>query len=220
MKYTYIIALLFISASIFAQTSFKESEKNNEIYIRGGLEPNLMISLGYQHSFELEKINRDLTIFAELKTSLVRFSLFNSEVKTGATIPIIQAGSFKIINNLNFSISGVETINFNSLRIAVGDEIAIGFYGNIWFAAFIVEYERALCNYITHTDFYKNTHYSDAVDGWYKGASGAFQFGLEGGILISKLVDVNLEVKVPVTEHFNGFSGSPFHVNLGVGLRF
>ncbi len=75
-------------------------------------------------------------------------------------------------------------------------------------------------NRIEHTAFYRTTYYEDAEDGWYKGAGGMFQFGIESGGTIKEKYDIHFEIKLPFTEKFNSYGGSPFHVNLGLGYRF
>jgi hypothetical protein len=86
--------------------------------------------------------------------------------------------------------------------------------------AFTAEYKKIYLNHIEHTDFYKETYYKDVVDGWYKGAGGMFQFGIEGGYTFMDKIDAHVELKLPFTEKFNSYGGSPMHVNLGIGYRF
>jgi hypothetical protein len=125
-----------------------------------------------------------------------------------------------IVNNVNLSAGGVTTKNFISKKFAVGDEAAFGFYKKRWFIVATAEYEKIYLNRIEHTEFYRTTYYEDAKDGWYKGAGGMFQFGLEGGRTIKGKYDIYLEIKLPFTEKFNNYGGSPFHVNIGLGYRF
>ena len=49
---------------------------------------------------------------------------------------------------------------------------------------------------------------------------GMFQFGIDGGVTIKNKYDTHLEIKMPFTERFNSYGGSPFHVNPGPGYRF
>ena len=97
--------------------------------------------------------------------------------------------------------------------------MAFGIYSEKRFVAFTAEYENIFLNKIEHSDFYKETYFEDVVDGWYKGAGGRFQFGVEGGVTVKKKLDAHLEVKLPFTEKFDSYRGSPMHVNLGIAYR-
>jgi hypothetical protein len=60
----------------------------------------------------------------------------------------------------------------------------------------------------------------ETVDGWYIGAGGSWQLGLEFGFTIRQLFDLEIDMKVPRSEKFNGYYGSPFHGNVTLGFRF
>jgi len=191
---------------------------NNRAYLRAGIEPATMLTLGYERKFDLSFLNQDLVTFAEYGISVARPE--NAELKAGIILPVFERSTFKIINNLNLSAGSLSAKNFDSKKFAVADELAFGIYKPKWFVAMTAEYEKIVLNHIEHTDFYRETYYEDAVDGWYKGAGGMFQFGIETGRTFAQRYDVHLEFKMPFTEKFNFYGGSPAHLNLGFGFRF
>ncbi|WP_167611916.1 hypothetical protein [Maribellus sediminis] len=217
-----MISLLIIgSMRLTAQSViFNDNTIRNSIYMRTGIEPASMIAFGYQRNLNPKFIKPTITTFAEWNFSAFRFSPKNSEVKVGGVAPLLQKNSFKIVNNLNLSAGSVSTTHFESKKFAVADEVALGFYKPKWFFALTAEYEKIYLNHIEHTDFYRENYYEDAVDGWYKGAGGMFQFGLETGRTFFEKYDVHVELKVPFTERFNSYGGSPAHLNLAIGYRF
>lgn len=215
-----IIALMLCAFQLSAQTILNDSINQNRAYLRMGIEPTAMLTFGYQRNFNIGIKDRLLTTYGEWSTSLFKFGVRNSELKIGGIIPIVQYGNFMVVNNLGFSAGFTTNKHFDSGKFAVSDEVAIGLYKNKWFIAGTIEYEKIYLNHIEHTDFYRTTYYDDAKDGWYKGGGGMFQFGIEGGIRVKERIDIHAELKVPFTEKFNGYGGSPFHVNLGVGYRF
>lgn len=219
-KLIIIIACLFAIFKMSAQTIVNDFSTNNKAYIRYGVEPTVMLTFGYQHNSSLGMKDKVLTTYGEWSSSVYRFGFKNSELKIGGIIPVFQRGNFKIVNNLGLSAGNTTNKHFEAGKFAVSDEIALGRYKNKWFIAATVEYEKIYLNHIEHTDFYRTTYYEDAQDGWYKGAGGMLQPGIEGGITLKQRVDIHLEIKVPLTEKFNGYGGSPFHVNLGVAYRF
>jgi len=221
-KIKYIIALLSMLIFVYqldAQIHLDDNIKNR-VYLKVGIEPTTMVTFGYQHSFSSEFLNRTINAFAEWKVPVYKFNLKNSELKIGGIIPLLEKGNFKIINNLNFSFGGVSTRHFSSKRLAIADELSIGMYKNNWFVAATFEYEKILLINLQHTDFYKESYYPDAKDGWYKGTGGMFQVGIQGGLTIKEKYDVKLEAKMPFTEKFNNYGGSPLHANLAFGYRF
>ena len=191
---------------------------NNRAYLRAGIEPATMLTLGYERKFNLSFLSQDLVTFAEYGISVANPE--NAELKAGIILPVFERSTFKIINNLNLSAGSLSAKNFDSKKFAVADELAFGLYKPRWFVAMTAEYEKIALNHIEHTDFYRETYYEDAVDGWYKGGGGMFQFGIETGTTFAQRYDVHLEFKMPFTEKFNFYGGSPAHVNLGFGFRF
>ena len=125
-----------------------------------------------------------------------------------------------IVNDLNLSAGNLSSKNFDSNKFALADELAFGIYKQKWFFALTAEYEKILLTRIEHTDFYRETYYEDAVDGWSKGSGGMFQFGFETGRTFARRYDVHMEFKLPLTGQFNAYGGSPAHLNLGLGFRF
>jgi hypothetical protein len=215
MKYITILIIALVAINqVSAQNIMDSSEAGGRPYLRIGIEPNTMITFGYQHNFS------KVAAYAEWSSSLVRFGWDNSELEIGGLLPILQMGSFRVVNNLHASAGSVETQNFDSAKFAAGDELAVGFYHGSWFFAATGEYEKIYLSHIEHTEFYRKTYYEDAKDGWYGFPGGTFQFGIEGGVTIKKKYDIHLEVKVPYTESFNSYNGSPLHVNLRLGYRF
>lgn len=221
IKYISLIMMLFAAVNqLSSQTIINDSETKNRAYLRVGIEPTTMITFGYQRNLKVGFLNRNLTSYAEWGTMMYNISFDNSELKIGGVIPVFEIGGFTVVNNLYFSAGSVTTQNFTSRKFAVGDEIAVGIYKRNWFIATTAEYEKIYLNLIEPTEHYRITYYEDVEDGWYSGGGGMFQFGVEGGISVREKYDIHLEVKMPFTEKFNSYGGSPLHLNLGVGYRF
>lgn len=212
---------MIVSIPLTAQSIlFNDTTIQNSVYIRTGIEPASMLCFGYQRNLNPDFLKQTITSFAEWNVSAFRLSPKNSEFKIGGITPVFQKRSFKIVNNLNLSAGSLSTRHFDSKKFAFADEIAFGIYKPKWFIAVTAEYEKICLNNIKHTDFYRETYYEDAVDGWYKGAGGMFQFGLEVGRTFYRKCDVHLELKLPFTETFSSYGGSPAHINLEIGYRF
>ena len=215
-----LLFTLLISASLNAQTTLRENSTKNAVYGHIGINPSTLLTVGYQRYLADSVFNREIIVFSEISSSLFTPGPKDSEIKLGGIISIYEWNKFKIINSLNFSYGSAQSINFDSKKLAVGDELAIGFYGPKSFVATSIEFEHVYLNHLKHSDYFKDTYFSDVKDGWYKGLGGAFQFGIETGFTLKKKVDIHLELKVPFTEKFNSYMGSPFHLTLGGRYRF
>jgi hypothetical protein len=215
----FILAIIVAFNQLSAQTTITNNpEFNNRAYLRIGIEPATMITFGFERQFNLSFINKDIVTFAEVSSSTSSFE--NNEFKIGGLLPILEPGNFKVLGNLNFSTGRLSAKNFDSRKFAAAIKLSFGLYKQKWFAAFTTEYENIFLTKIEHSDFYRDTYYEDAVDGWYKGSGGMFQFGIEGGYTFMKRIDAHVELKLPFTEKFNSYGGSPMHVNLGIGYKF
>jgi len=222
MKFKTLIAsiCLVTSQSLIAESLINDGSVENRVYTRVGIEPTTMLAVGYQQNVQIGELKNKLTSYVEWNTSLFRFGPDNSDLKIGGIIPVYENGNFKIVNDFNFSVGSTTNQNFDSLKLAAADEVSIGWFSKKWFTAATAEYEKILINKLTHTQYYRDRYYEDAVDGWYKGGGGTLQFGVTGGMTIMETVDVHVEVKKPFTEKFDNLTGAPLHVNLGLGYRF
>jgi len=206
-------------SQLSAQTLINnDTAHSNRAYLRAGIDPSTLVTVGYERKLGLTIIGKHLVTFAEWEFSVI--NLRNSEIKLGGILPLYERRNFKIVNNLNLSAGTLTAKHFDSKKFAIANEVAIGFYKPKWFFSFTAEYEKIYLNHIEHSDFYSETYYEEAVDGWYTGAGGGFQFGIEGGYTFLDRYDVHLEFKMPFTEKFNFYGGSPAHVNLGFAFRF
>jgi len=220
IKYLIMSVMCMVGVSqLSAQTPIHfDNTNNNRAYIKAGIDPATTVTLGYERKFNLPRDEKSIVTYAQWGFSAA--NLNNSELKIGGILPLFQTGIFKLVNNLNVSAGTLAAKNFNSKKFAASDEIAFGIYKSKWFMALTAEYEIIYLNHIEHSDFYRETYFEDVVDGWYKGAGGMFQFGIEGGRTFFDRYDVHMEFKFPFTERLNSYNGSPAHINLGIGYRF
>lgn len=212
--------LFFQRGASSRQLTGSGTDVRNRVYFRTGIEPSLLSTAGYQHRFIIPTNRFPLTVFGEYTMPPTRPSVKNSETAAGALFPLFEYGSFMVADRLNATAGFIETHNFNSTEFSAADEISAGYNGKRWFLAGTAEYEKILLTRIEHTDFYRRTSYEDARDGWYYGSGGIFQFGVRLGFYIYDSVDITLEMKVPFTEKFNSYAGSPLHGSLSTGYRF
>ncbi len=214
------LILIAFNQSIYSQNTFNLKEKSNTVYGRFGIEPTYVLGIGYLHSFKLDKINRNLTLFGEVSSPTKIFGYKNYETKLGGILNVIEHKGFGLTYNLNFSMGHVETKNFDSQKFAFANKLLLGYFNRKWYLAFSGEHEKIFANKIKHSQYYRDFIFPEAKDGWYKGAGGNIQLGIETGTTIKECLDLRFEFKIPKSEKFDSYNGSPVNVNLTVGYRF
>lgn len=220
IKILTILLFIVLSQTINAQNIFNLDEKDKAVYSRLGIEPTYVFALGYMQSFQLKAINRNAVAYGELSSPIKDFGINNYEVKAGGILNVVKWKNIGVTYNLNFSTGKVQTKNFSSQKYAFGNKLCLGSFQDKWFIALGGEYEKIFANKITHTEYYRDFIFPEAIDGWYNGAGGNIQLGLEAGLTIKEILDLRVEFKVPRSERFNSYNGSPGHINLTVAFRF
>lgn len=214
-----IIFLLIFSALPLSALCQQLFDSKSRVTVQGGIDPATLITFRYEHRIKEAIFKKESYPFAEFSSSLTRFGIKNSEIKLGQRLPVWNNSRIKLISGLNTSFGKVETINFDSKKIALEGDISLGPFWKRGFLAVTTSYEKILATKLEHTQYYRDRFYDHAKDGWYKSSGGSFQFGLEGGVVIKNTIDVYIELKIPTTEKFNSVMGSPGHVNFGVSYR-
>lgn len=215
----FIVAFIWMQ-NINAQNVFNFKNKEKSVYGSFGIEPTYNLTLGYLQCFKVEKIKRNIIFFGEISSPLKAIGLKNYEAKSGGITDLLKLKSFGISYALNVSTGHVQTKNFGSQKYAFSNKLLVGHFTNKWFVAFSGEYERIFANRITHTTYYRDYIFPEAKDGWYKGAGGNIQLGIETGVTVKETIDITFDFKIPKSEKFNRYNGSPVHTNLSLGYRF
>ena len=200
-----------------AQDNLRTDGMENLVYIGTGIEPTWDLTLGYQRPMKIGRCT--MYPYAEWHPSVVRFGFRNWNSKLGMRYRVIQKGAFAVINNTLLSPGRVETRNFNSFKIAISDRILIGLFDPRKYLAFSAEYKKIVLSHIHHTAYYREVFYEDAHDGWYKSTGGMVQFGLEGGFSIGNRWSATIDLKMPLTEKFTGYGGSPANINILIAYK-
>lgn len=205
----------------FGQTPMNtDSLGSNRLYLKTGIEPTSQLTVSYERFTGIQLLKQPLTLYTEASLFNFDVSFQDYEVKSGGVLPFNISKHYSLVNRFNLSFGSVNTQHFNSKKTAFSNEIAVGRYHRNWFVSLTVEYEKIMLTHLKHSDFYRQVYYESAIDGWYKGAGGLFQFGIEGGMTVLKNFEILLELKIPRTNRLNNYYGSPMHLNLGIGYRY
>lgn len=210
---------MFLLASHYAvgQNTLHNSDYSQRYLVGTGIDPSWNVSFSYQRIVNLN--GNTFTAYGEWEASVVRPGFKNCDGNLGAVISLLRKNNFHVLTDPYFSLGRLETRNFKSLSTLVGNEVSAGFFKVNKYITLLVSYNRILATHLEHSNFYRETFFEDARDAWYRSTGGFFQFGLGGGFTFNSKHDIFIEFKIPVTERFGGFGGSPAHLNLGYGIR-
>ena len=94
-----------------------------------------------------------------------------------------------------------------------------GYYQRCWFIAAEFGVDWAITTHIAHSQFYRDTVYADAKDGWYANTGGEFYYGLLGGY---SFPSVDIIVRAGQRRDLAKARASflPFYATVGVNVRF
>lgn len=218
--YKMIIHMLFcLLASQFVQGQNIPStgDYSHRVIVSTGIDPSWNLSLNYQRNVNLH--SRMLIAYGEWEASVVRPGFRNWDTNLGAVIPLLKKGNFNLLTDPYLSFGRLETRNFNSLSVLLGNEVSAGFFNEKKYVAFLFAYNKILATHLAHSAYYRDTFFEDSRDAWYSSTGGYFQFGISWGFTFGSRHDLFMEIKIPVNESFGGFGGSPAHINLGYGYR-
>ncbi|MEL6142146.1 MAG: hypothetical protein AAFU67_11060 [Bacteroidota bacterium] len=218
--YVFFLSCLFISATQ-GQASFNlDTVKKHMIYVKAGIQPNLSYRIGYQQNFTWLNPKSNFTLYTELQGSFIRKIDKNINGRIGIILPARLGSKWYVFNDFFAATGHLETTHFSSNRFVLGDKIDFGLYKQRWSINLTVSYHWILASEIVHTQFYRDTFFSEAQDGWYKGAGGFFLVGLESNWLIAHKFDVGFAILYPFSQAGNSLGGAPANATVEIGWRF
>lgn len=197
-----------------------DQEHPNQVYLKTGIHPNFSYQIGYRRNIPLSSWHRNLSLYGELQGSFIRPLSENAIIKIGVQLPLLQFGSWQLLNDFYGTAAHLETIHYESNRFTIGNEIDFGYYSNRWYIAFSISYDWIYLNELIHTDFYREHFYQEAKDGWYRGGGGYFVTGIETGWRIGQYFNLDFSFEIPISEKGRPLGGSPAYITLGLGYRF
>jgi hypothetical protein len=140
-------------------------------------------------------IDRGLTSFISynriLRANLaleVRFGLplvvpdpLDSELSVGAEVRLLDRRSFQLRGQLDLFERTTENGIFTGLELGGRATVRAGYFRCAYFVAAELGVEQGFATYIHHTDWYRETAYPDAEDGWLANSATIFKPAVLGG---------------------------------------
>ena len=214
-----VLICLFISLT-FATEQPTGPLHTNHISMMVGLNPNAFVELGYARAFDSVFFQHSISTGLYFSTSLIRPCFEDWDASFRAEMDAFTWRTLAVETTPRTIVGYISTRNYNSNRIAIGDELLIGYRGKVLSIGALADFEHNILNYIKNSVFYRTTYYEDAKDGWYLGAAGRWQFGLRIAAAITRRALFDLDVRLPYSSSFDGYGGSPVHANFRIRYMY
>ena len=222
IKLIFLIPVLLClqNQSSYAQVFNILEPGDQHVYFGLGIDPVSSFTAGYARSFDLELIDRGLTIAGDVTLPFYLLDMEHYLLKLFSRIKIINFSNWHILNRLSVLYSGTDNALYFSNNVSLDETLLIGNFVKRWHVCGEIGYTKFLYANINHNKWYKSTHFSEAQNGWYSSTGGNFTFGIHGGYKFKDTIEATLRLLIRRTEKLNAIEGPPFYGNLGVNFYF
>ena len=178
-----LIATAAAAADASAQWNVARFESGrNRIYGSAGVDPALVTTLGYGRVFTI--FGRDVQATADVGVAGARAETGDFRARLGVQSSVLRWRAVQLTGTATFITRGTENTVYRGINFGADITGAVGVYRPGWFAAGEFGKDKAIITHVTHTDWYRDNHYSDAKDGWYLDAGGRYHYGAAAGLTL------------------------------------
>lgn len=223
LKFCSLLAFWFLItvAPVSAQSHFLlQSEKLNQVGVEFGLQPSPILRIQYGRQLPWKLASRTQAVGLSLQIGPTRALGDNIGLAANWELLLAQKGRFAVFNRLHAGYAQLDGHIYQARKIVVGDEVTAGFYWDRISVAAVLEYQHNLAVHLTHSDFYLETIYPGARDGWLSGVGGYVEAGIQGTYWIGQRYQVGLEISKAWTNRGEALSILPIHAVVRAGVLF
>jgi hypothetical protein len=179
LRYVLWVALviaLFPVTSVHAQWNLALQRAGaDQVYVTGGLDPAVITSVGYGRTVSAFGVVTQLS--AEAGVVAGEADLRDFRTRVTAQVQLARVGRVRIGGRASFITRGTENRIFRAVNMGAALSGTAGLYGQRWFAAGEVGFDKALVTHLRHSDEYRALHFATAQDGWYLDNGGTWGLG-------------------------------------------
>ena len=190
--------------------------EKSRVYSTFGLDPAFVSSLGYARVIPLVK--HDFQLTGDVGVVTAGLDARDFRARLGAQTSLVEWQSMHLTGSATFITRGTKNSVYRGINFGADLAGTLGMYRHRWFAAGEFGFDKAIVTHVTHTDWYRETVYADAKDGWYLDTGGAYRYGVTGGFALGRSEVVGRFGWLR-TERFKEHL-TPMYASLGVGVGF
>ncbi len=190
--------------------------ERNRMYATFGLDPAVVVSLGYGRVVPL--LGHPFQITGDLGVVAARMDTRDFRARLGIHTSLVHWRSLHLTGSATFISRGTSNSIYRGFNFGSDFTGTLGVYRHGWFAAGEFGFDKAIITHVTHSDWYRTHFYPDAKDGWYLDAGGTYHYGLVSGIALGG-TEVALRAGWLRTEQFDEMV-PPMYASVGLGFGF
>lgn len=220
MKYFLLVAVIWAGCQhlLSAQSHFlMQSQQRQEIKLSYGLRPNMAFQAAYARQWPGKL---PLALSVGLETGLIQPLSENYALHFGGQLALFKKRGWLVANELLVETGHLESKIYKAKAWEIQELVTAGWYGRRSGVAIIAGFTQNLGTHLAHSDFYRNTGYADAKDGWYGGLGGYWQAGLRLNQNLWQHLNVSLQMSYAQSTKGYSIGPLPALVQLGAGWRW
>lgn len=199
-------------------SSAAADEPHQQVAVITAIDPTFATGVAYGRDVAVR--GRDVALAAELRVPWFVLDGHHYRVDLGARTTALGAHALRLLGELHLSVAGGKNWIHTSTGLGVEARAVGGWFRPRWYVAGELGFRADTLTYLVHSDLYRTTQFSDAVDGWYLGTGAWLTVAIEGGYRITPRWDVALRAGRTATATLRPPQGLPWLADLTVARRF
>ncbi len=180
------LALTLLNVKVSSAQNFNAANTKNgveQIFLNVGFDPAVVLTLGYMHAVDC--CGFETTVGYDLSVPMGDFDLRDLRFRWWTLTPLLSSDEWQVLGQ--FGLVGRTTQNdiYDGFNLGMDLGLHGGYYKEGWHLAFEGGYDKAILTHISHSDWYTDNFYADAVDGWYLDTGGIWRAGITTGFKIN-----------------------------------
>ncbi len=188
----------------------------NQVYTTFALDPALVASAGYVRIVPL--LGREWQLGLEAGVAGPDYDSRDFRARAQVRTTVLHWRSLRLVGSATFIARGTENAIYRGFNFGADFTGTAGVYRQGWFLAGEFGFDKAVITHVTHSDWYRQTVYADAKDGWYLTGGGTFHYGVTGGVALGR-TELMVRAGRLTTEDFNELQPNVY-ASVGLGVRF
>ena len=217
-----ILGIVFVMFLLLTQLASAQSNvarfgtERNRVYTSVGIDPAVVSTVGYGRVVSVA--GHAFNISGDVGVVAAGFDFDDARARAGVETSLLRWKSVHLTGSAVAVARSTENVSYRAVNFGADITGSLGVYRPRWFVAGEFGKDKAVVTHVTHTDYYRETFYPDAKDGWYLDAGGTFHYGFAAGLAV-RGVEVSGRFGWLRTEDFNDVM-PPVYASVGVGFWF
>lgn len=219
--YKILIVVLLTNGAIFGrEISNRLPVDTKSAYAHFEFDPTFVLTGGYGRSFAVQKLNRNIELFADLGLPIFLIDLRHYRLSVSSRVALLDNPTWNVL----YRVSGLNIATDNNLykanALTVETGILPGYFRENWHLAAEINFQKNLATYLEHSDWSRKNVYADAKDGWYSSTLAKWIFGVQGSYALNQQIQISGRFAYYMNSKLGKPFGVPFLGNIALVYKF